>query len=327
MEINDKMKQGIITLGEALIDFIPLNNENTVYQKSPGGAPANVAVGLARLGADVHFLGKVGEDSLGYFLKDTLESYHVETSAMALTQKAKTSIVLVTNDEKGERSFEFFIQPGADSFLAKDDIDNRLFKSKNILHIGSISLIEEPVQSATWHAIHLAKENGLRLSYDPNLRLSLWENEQVAKETIEQVLPYTDILKLSDEELIFLKGEDSEQAVEQLATDYNIPLVFVTRGEHGSLCYCRQGFSWVPAMEVEAIDTTGAGDAFVSAILYQVDQLDQPLQHLTREDVKYMAQFASVSGGLAASTKGAMSALPELKDIELTLINRNIREY
>lgn len=310
------MKKGIITLGEALIDFIPIDKENTNYKKSAGGAPANVAVGLARLGADVHFIGKVGEDSLGHFLKETLKGYHVNTSFMVQTETAKTGLVLVTHDEHGDRSFEFYIQPSADALLREADINSLPFEYKKILHIGSISLIQEPVKSATWRAIKLATEKGMYLSYDPNLRMSLWPSEMEARETIKSVLPFADILKLSEEELFFLAGENSEHAIKQIADEYDIPLIFVTRGADGSLCYCNNGFIEVPAIDVKAVDTTGAGDAFVSAVLYQIDQLVKDVRTLTVEDLKEIATFASVSGGLAASTQGAMSALPTRVNID-----------
>lgn len=310
------MKKGIISLGEALIDFIPLDHENIKYQKSPGGAPANVAVGLARLGADVHFLGNVGQDSLGRFLKETLENYRVDTSSMYLTQEAKTGLVLVTNDAKGDRSFEFFIQPSADTTLSNDDIDATLFEGKKILHIGSISLVKDPAKSATWHAIDLAKKNDMLLSYDPNVRLSLWHDETEAKATIKSVLPYTDLLKLSEDELVFLTGEDSENAIQQLAKENDIPLIFVTRGEEGSQCYCQEGFVHVPGLKVTAVDTTGAGDAFVSAVIYQITQLDKPLQDIKIDELRGIAEFASISGGVTAATKGAMSALPTLDVIK-----------
>lgn len=310
------MKNGIICLGEALIDFIPLDSDNLVYQKSPGGAPANVAVGLARLGLDVMFLGKVGQDGLGRFLKKTLDSFGVDISTMSMSSRVKTGVVFVTLEEKGERSFEFFIHPSADSFLEEKDVDPWLFKTKKILHIGSISLIHEPSQSATRKAIKLAKENEMLLSYDPNLRLSLWKNEEVAKTTLESVLPDTDLLKLSEEELIFLTGNDGEAEMEQLAKRYDIPFIFVTKGEHGSLCYCHDGFVHVPAMNVDAVDTTGAGDAFVSAILYQIHQRKDPIETITQDELIEMARFASVSGGMTAAAKGAMSALPTLEAIQ-----------
>ncbi|MGX1982132.1 aminoimidazole riboside kinase [Thermolongibacillus altinsuensis] len=313
------MKKGIISLGEALIDFIPLDATNTVYQKSPGGAPANVAVGVARLGAKSTFLGKVGKDVLGTFLKETLEAYGVNTSFMLLSKEVRTGVVFVTLAENGERSFDFYINPSADRFLEENEIDESIFHQHKILHIGSISLISEPARSATKKAVSLAKENGMIVSYDPNLRLGLWESEGQAREMIISMLPKADVLKISEEELEFITGEkEIEKGIDALSS-YNIPLIFVTLGAKGSYVFTKEGSVFIPALKVEAVDTTGAGDAFVSGILYCLNEYEGTLDSLTLQEVERMARFASVSGALAASTKGAMTALPTLQQVQQIL--------
>ncbi|MDQ0257421.1 fructokinase [Evansella vedderi] len=313
------MKKGVISLGEALIDFIPLDENNFNYQKSPGGAPANVAVGLGRLGVKTCFLGKVGKDVLGGFLKETLESYNVDTTYMYETEEVRTGFVFVTLGEGGERSFEFYINPSADRFLDSEEVQNVPFQDYRVLHFGSISLIGEPSRSATKKAVELAKQNGLIVSYDPNLRLDLWENEQKAKETIISMLTEADVLKISEEELEFLTGEkDVIQGVEKL-TNYNIPVTIVTLGAEGSYVFLKEGYVKVSPMKVEAVDTTGAGDAYVSGILYHLQALEKNLGELTLKEVEEIAHFAAVSGGLAASKKGAMSALPTLEEVKKLL--------
>ncbi|OIJ11814.1 carbohydrate kinase [Anaerobacillus alkalilacustris] len=312
------MKKGVISLGEALIDFIPMDHTNTSYIKSPGGAPANVAVGLARLGVESTFLGKVGDDVLGRFLKETLENFGVLTDQMSFTKDVRTGAVFVTLAEDGERSFDFYIDPSADRFLSEEDLNEKLFQSKQILHFGSISLISEPSKSATEKAVKLAKENGMIVSYDPNLRLGLWENEQVARETIISMLGQADVLKISEEELEFITGEkDIDQGV-ALLSNYDIPLILITLGSEGSYIFLHGEKTHVEAMKVNAVDTTGAGDAFVSGILYNLEKR-QNVKSLTLEEVKEIARFASVSGGLAASTKGAMTALPTINEVEKIL--------
>ncbi|MEM5016426.1 aminoimidazole riboside kinase [Metabacillus indicus] len=310
------MKKGIISLGEALIDFIPVDSENLVYQKSPGGAPANVAVGLARLGAPSSFLGKVGDDVLGTFLKETLQSFGVNTDHMLLTKEAKTGAVFITLAEGGERSFDFYIDPSADRFLHEENLDVSLFAESKILHYGSISMISGPSKSATVKAVELARENGMIVSYDPNLRLSLWENEETAKETILSMFGKADLIKISEEELEFLTGEsDIEKGVEKLSA-YHIPLLFITMGSEGSYAFTKNGAVKIDAMRVNAVDTTGAGDAFVSGILYQLHELETHPGELNADELKRIGRFASVSGGLAASVKGAMTALPTLGEVE-----------
>lgn len=309
------MQKGIISLGEALIDFIPTDKTNTTYHKSPGGAPANVAVGLARLGVHSTFLGKVGNDVLGKFLEETLRDYGVNTEQMKFTSDVRTGITFVSNDADGERSFEFFINPSADRFLEASEIDEDILKEHKILHFGSISMIDEPAKQATYHAVQIAKEHNMLISYDPNLRLGLWETEEKARETIISMLKETDVLKVSDEELAFVTGEADIAAGVKALESYDIPFIIVTLGADGCYVYTKEGSQHVPAMKVKAVDTTGAGDAFVSGILYSLEQSTTDIQQLTVEEATKMARFAAVSGALAAATKGAMTALPTLEEV------------
>ncbi|RBW69011.1 aminoimidazole riboside kinase [Bacillus taeanensis] len=307
---------GVISLGEALIDFIPLDDQNVTYQKSPGGAPANVAVGVSRLGIKSTFLGKVGNDVLGEFMKNTLNNYGVNVESMLLTDEARTGVVFVTLDDDGERHFSFYINPSADRFLSEDDLKEELFKEHKVFHFGSISMISEPAKSATKKAVALAKENDMVISYDPNLRLGLWEEEGQARETIQSMLGAADFLKISEEELTFITGEEEIEAGLQALKEYSIPLVLVTLGGEGSYIRFKGETVHVPAMKVKTVDTTGAGDAFVSGILYQLNELIKHIAELTVEEVKEIVEFASVSGALAASTKGAMTALPTKEQVE-----------
>ncbi|WP_113926901.1 aminoimidazole riboside kinase [Bacillus sp. P14.5] len=310
------MKNGIISLGEALIDFIPLDKNNISYQKSPGGAPANVSVGLARLGARSSFLGKVGKDVLGEFLQKTLDEYGVGTEQMYLTPDTRTGVVFVTNAEDGERSFDFYIDPSADRFLEAGEIDEKDFISHKILHFGSISMISSPAKEATHHAVKLAKENGMLVSYDPNLRLGLWDTQENARAAIESMLAQADFLKISEEELEFITGESDIEAGLVKMKPYNIPLMIITMGAEGCHVFTKDGRIHVPAMKVQAVDTTGAGDAFVSGMLFQLHGYEGDIETLTVEEAAEMASFAAVSGALAASTKGAMGALPTLEEVK-----------
>ncbi|WP_233879767.1 aminoimidazole riboside kinase [Virgibacillus halodenitrificans] len=310
------MNHGVITLGETLIDFIPTDETNSTYHKSPGGAPANVAVGVARLGGNSSFLGMVGDDVLGRFLQETLQFYHVNTEQLLFSKDHRTGIVFVTNRENGERSFDFYINPSADRFLEENHINREHLLRHRILHFGSISLISEPAEGATRAAVKLAKENGLLISYDPNLRLMLWDSKEEAKDRIISMLGEVDILKISEEELAFITDKKSVKEGLEMLEPYEIPVIFVTLGAEGCYVKTMEGNRHVPAMKVKAIDTTGAGDAFVSGVLYSVDQYASDLHALTLEEASRIAEFASVSGGLAASTKGAMTALPTKAEVE-----------
>jgi fructokinase len=306
--------QGVVCMGEALIDFIPLDPDNLTYQKAPGGAPANVSVGIAKLGGASTFLGKVGNDVLGHFLFETLTEYGVNTESMLFTEEARTGVTFVTLEPSGERDFSFYINPSADRFFKEEELDRELFENNKILHFGSISLISEPARSATLKAIQMAKQKGMLVSYDPNLRLGLWDSAEHARETILAAIPYADILKVSEEELEFLTGAGSlEEGIAQIP---DLPLIIVTLGEKGSIYRFKNEIGRVPALISKVVDTTGAGDAFVSGILYSINESEKALADYTDKEIQEVIKFASVSGGLATTKKGAMTGLPNLQEIK-----------
>ncbi|TDO94334.1 fructokinase [Halanaerobium saccharolyticum] len=308
--------QGVITLGEALIDFTPLDDQNRDFRKNPGGAPANVAVALSRLGVNTSFIGKVGDDVLGKFLAKKLESEKVNIDNLILTNEAKTAITFVTLDQDGDRSFDFYIDPSADRFLRADEIDTELFEQNKIYHFGSISLIDEPARSATKRGIELARQNEMLISYDPNLREMLWDSLAEAKEMILSVMDEVDIVKVSEEELEFLTGEeDIKKGAEKLKAEYKIPILFITCGSKGSY-YFLNDLGFVDAFEVDAVDTTGAGDAFMSGVLYNFNQVDLTLAEIDNKFLEKTLKFANYSGSLAASATGAMAALPTLAEVQ-----------
>ncbi len=308
----------IFSLGEALIDLIPLDDSNTTFQKNPGGAPANVAVGLARLGADSYFLGAVGDDSMGHFLKDTLHHYGVKTDHIVLDATNKTGLVLVTNAKNGERSFEFINTYRADMSFHEQDVPDALAEA-DLLHIGSISLISGDAVAATRRAIALAKEHQVPISYDPNLRESLWSNLDVARTTIQSVLPDAQIVKLAEEELTFLTGQTNlDEGAAELLAEYPIQLLAVTRGSEGSLLYTNRAMAEINAISVDAVDTTGAGDAFMSGLLHQCATRSFAFDW-DEDELQDIGRFAAISGGLAASVKGAMAALPTLDEVSRRL--------
>ncbi|HET7628539.1 MAG TPA: aminoimidazole riboside kinase [Bacillales bacterium] len=309
------MSEGILCLGEALVDFIPTDAKNRFYEKCPGGAPANVAVGLARLGVKTSFIGKVGDDLLGEFLLETLRKEGVDVTQAKRSDEARTGLTFVKLAEGGERDFSFYIEPSADQFLREEELDAAGFRGRKLLHLGSITLIREPARTATKRAVERAKAAGLKVSFDPNVRLGLWPSEARARAAIVDLLGQVDVLKLSEDELAFLTGEASIDAgVEALRRRYEIPLVFVTRGAEGSRVVYGDVSIDCAAMKVKAIDTTGAGDAYVSGILYGLHE--RGFEALDEKALKDIVRLASISGGLAASKKGAMTALPTLAEVQ-----------
>lgn len=313
----------IISLGEALIDFVSTVSGVAVkdapaFVKAPGGAPANVAVGLAKLGISVGFIGKVGEDEFGFCLKETLEHWGVDTQGLILDPAYRTTLAFVSLTADGKPSFAFYRNPGADMMLTPDELDARWISSAKILHFGSISLLDSPAREATRTAIAEAKSAGVLISYDPNLRPALWSDRQSAFSLIREGMEKADIVKLSQEELGEIQcATDVHRATEQLMEQGKIA-VFVTRGAEGCFVRCAQGCAEVQAMKVEPIDTTGAGDGFVagvlSRVLEQCETGSDPHQ-LPLDWWRETARFANTVAGLSVGKKGAIPALPMREDV------------
>ncbi|MDQ0199812.1 carbohydrate kinase family protein [Neobacillus ginsengisoli] len=309
----------VIALGEVLIDFTPAGkseNREVQFEQNPGGAPANVLSALAKLGKKTAFIGKVGSDQFGHFLNSVLQNNNVNTKGVVFSKETNTTLAFVHLDDQGDRSFSFYRNPGADMMLNEREIDLKMIDHSRIFHFGSISMTQEPSASATLKAVSFAKENGLLISYDPNLRLSLWEDLNHAKSIIEVGLKFADVLKISEEELEFITGTiDLNMGSEYIYERFHTKLILVTLGSDG--CFYRLGFNVgkCSGYEVEAIDTTGAGDAFLAGILYQIIEKDYLLSDLSLDDVNQMVSFANAVGALATMKKGAIPAMPSIEEI------------
>ncbi|MDY7224159.1 PfkB family carbohydrate kinase [Halalkalibacterium halodurans] len=324
----------ILCFGELLIDFVPLKNGDKLkdvhqFQKEAGGAPANVSAAIAHLGGHVSMIGKVGADPFGDFLIETLRKKGVDTKTLLQTTEAKTALAFVSLDNDGERDFLFYREPSADMLFKPTDLQEEWFKRAAIFHFGSISLITNPVREATLQAIHYAKQNEMIISFDPNIRLPLWGDEQQAREAILGQVPNVDILKLSEEELAFLTGDEEELTAAKSLFIGSVKLVLVTKGEAGCAYYTKTSSGYMTAIKVKAVDTTGAGDAFVGGFLYRLAPL---LKYELLQDIlsdpdllEMLLTFANVCGALTATRRGAISALPRLEDVQSLLkdqINR-----
>lgn len=283
----------VICLGELLIDFVALRPG--VYRRAAGGAPANVAVGLARLGAGAAFISKVGDDEFGRFLRATLEDEGVDTSGLLTTSEAPTGLAFVALDREGERGFTFYRNPCADALLAPGGLRAAPWRGARIFHYGSISLIAEPSRSATLAAIARARRAGLRLSCDPNLRLPLWPSPARARAGMREALRHADIVKISEEE------------VEFLGRIPRAPLVVITRGPRGGSVLTEGRRFDYPPFKVRSIDSTGAGDAFTAGLLYGVLR-DMPVAEAVR--------WAAACGALVTQRRGAIPAMPTLAAVK-----------
>ncbi|WP_123043302.1 PfkB family carbohydrate kinase [Cohnella candidum] len=313
----------VVALGELLIDFTPqkmAEGKDSYFQKNPGGAPANVLAALSKQGRKTAFIGKVGRDSFGEYLAGILRNNGISTEGMVFSETENTTLAFVELNDRGDRTFTFYRKPGADMMLKPEEVDLGLIGSAKMFHFGSISLTDEPSRAATLRALDHAKNRGLAISYDPNLRLPLWPEADTAKRTILSVFPYADILKISEEELAFLIGtEDLEEGTRQIAETYGTTLIFVTRGERG--CYYRAGSvtGSVPAFRVETVDTTGAGDAFLGGVLGRILEEDIPLKLLGPDKLEAIAAFGNAMGSLATTRRGGIPSIPERAEVEALL--------
>ncbi len=289
--------------GDAVVDLIP-DGENH-YLKCPGGAPANVAVAIARLGGQSAFFGRVGNDPMGRFMNQTLSQEQVDSRYLILDSDQRTSTVVVDLDDSGERSFTFMVKPSADQFLQTSDIPN--FHQGDWLHVCSIALANEPSRSSTFEAIEQIKQAGGSFSFDPNLRPEVWQKPQEMIETVMRAVAKADVVKFSEEELTLLTNTDSIEQGLNVVKELNIPLVIITQGAKGALVVTKENQTLVSGKVVKPVDTTGAGDAFVGGLLYQ---LSQTPDWQTAENIALAVECAHGCGALATTQKGAMTALP-----------------
>ena len=289
--------------GDAVVDLIP-DTEST-YLKCPGGAPANVAVAISRLGGNSAFFGRVGQDPLGRFMKATLAQEQVNTDYMLLDEAQRTSTVIVDLDDSGERSFTFMVKPSADQFLIPADIPQ--FAQGEWLHVCSIALANEPSRSSTLKAMQDIKAAGGFVSFDPNLREEVWANPEELKPVVRQAIELADVVKFSDDELLFLTDTDSLEAGLEAIKAFDNTLVLITQGAKGALVVFEGEQELIAGQAVKPIDTTGAGDAFVGGLLARLAQHNE---WANKEAIHSAVNWANGCGALATTQKGAMTALP-----------------
>ena len=305
----------IICMGEMLIDFTPGKEERS-YICNPGGAPANACIAIARNGLETGFLGRLGNDDFGKLLKNTLEQDGVQVLCPELTDEAVTTLAFVTLYEGGERSFTFVRKPGADILLDKSDVDEEMIKSTKILHSGSVGMSANPSRDAHFYAMDLAKKHGKLVSYDVNYRNMIWSFED-CKAVVDQVFPYVDLLKVSDEELDFVGGEANIPA---LMKEHGISVVIETLGSKGAKYFFADKEGVVSGHKVKAVDATGAGDAFWGGFLSRLLMSGVSVKEdLNEELIRAALEYGNASGGLCVQKMGGIPALPKKEDIEAFL--------
>lgn len=313
----------VIAMGELLIDFTmdgKSQQGNNMFEACPGGAPCNVLAMLNKLGKRTAFLGKVGRDQFGVLLKDTLDEAGIDTSNLQMDSEVNTTLAFVHTFPDGDREFSFYRNPGADMMLTEEEIDPEFIKKARLLHFGTLSMTHDGVRGATKKALKIARENGLLISFDPNLRPPLWSSLELAKEQMEYGFQYCDILKISDNEIQFVTGlEDYDEGIKYLQEKYNIPLILLTLGKDGSRAYYKEMRVERSGFSMDTIETTGAGDTFCGSSLNFV--LEYGIDGMTEERLADMLTFANGAAALITTRKGAIRSMPEREEV-LAVVNR-----
>ena len=319
----------VVALGELLIDMTNNGksaNDNDMFEANPGGAPCNVLAMLKRHGHNVSFIGKVGNDMFGRKLKATLEEVGIGTTNLLMDNEVHTTLAFVETFPDGDRDFSFYRNPGADMMLTKDEIDVDLIRNTKVFHFGTLSMTHENPRKATLFALEEAKKAGAIVTFDPNLREPLWNSLDEAKEQILAGMKYCDYLKISDNEITWLTGEEDYTAgVNKIREQFDIPFITVSMGKDGSRAYYKQGdkefmVEVKPFLSDETIETTGAGDTFCGNVIhfllkYGIDGLDE-------EKVIEMLTYANAGASLITRVKGALRVMPQLDDIDKLVASR-----
>lgn len=311
-------KYDVVALGELLIDFTENGvsaQGNPMLEANPGGAPCNVLAMLNKLGKKTAFIGKVGDDNFGHMLAKTVEESGTDVTNLLFDKKVGTTLAFVHTKEDGDREFSFYRNPGADMMLKKEEVMEDVIRGGKIFHFGTLSSTHPGVREATRHALEVAKDAGLLISFDPNLREPLWDSLEDARAEITYGLSKCDILKISDNEMEFMTGtDDYTKGVEILREKHDIPLIFVTLGKEGSRAYYKDLIVEVaPFLQEHTIETTGAGDTFEACALNYV--LEHGLDGLTEADLKALLTFANAGASLITTKKGALRVMPEKEEV------------
>lgn len=311
--------------GEILIDFTEVGkNKNGIalFAQNPGGAPANVLAAATRLGSRTAFLGKVGEDLHGRYLKSVLEAENINTDGLVFDADTFTTLAFVSLNEEGERTFSFARKPGADTMMRPEELDSSVLENTRIFHVGSLSLTDDPSRQTTFAALEMARHAGAIISYDPNYRAPLWRDEATAMEHMRSVIPFADLMKISDEETVLLTGKTSpEEAAAELVRQ-GVSAVAVTLGSAGAVVASRHGVSTVPGFPVSCIDTTGAGDSFWAGFLHSLLTTGKEVDQFEQGDLEDAALMGNAVASLCVQAQGAIPAMPSLEEVKAVLRER-----
>jgi fructokinase len=313
----------IVCLGEVLIDMFPAElgrslEQVTAFRPKPGGAPANVAVAAARLGAKSAFIGKVGDDAFGHHLADVLQQEGVEVGGMRYDPEARTGMAFLAMPDENSYEILFYRNPGADMRLRADELDRNILRQARAFHFGSLSLIQEPSRGATLDAARIAREAGALISFDVNYRADLWSRDE-ARERVLDTIPLVDLLKVNEVELEILTGRaDPDRGSRELLA-LGLELCVVTLGPEGSFFRVAGGGEFVPPFRVKTVDATGCGDAFVAGLIWQLIGRGDWREQLLVDRMREVLRCANAVGALTSMTLGVIPALPTAEQVEAFL--------
>lgn len=312
------MAYDVVALGELLIDFTPSGiseQGNPLYEANPGGAPCNVLSMLSRFGHKTAFIGKVGNDMFGRMLAGAISECGISTEGLYFDPDVHTTLAYVHKLENGDRDFSFYRNPGADMMLREDEISEALIAQARIFHYGTLSMTHPGVAAATRRAIALAEKHGALRSFDPNLRPPLWESLDDARQAVRFGLAHCDVLKISDNEISWLTGEEDYSAgVAKLRAEFDIPLILVSMGPDGSRAYTKEMMVEVPAyINPNTIETTGAGDTFCACVLH--DLLEHGMSTFHAERLESMLRAANAAASIVTTRRGALRVMPTPEEI------------
>ncbi len=320
----------VMCIGEYLVEFVSIQDNVSLpdasgFIKAPGGAPANVAVGLQRLGMSAGFIGKVGDDPFGEFLRQSLRQTGVDTSYVFADSRTRTTAVFVAVWDDGHKDLCFYRNPGADMMLAPEEITPEMFDEARAFHYGSIGFIAEPCATAQRKAVKMARERGLMISYDCNYRPTLWPSAQQAKEVIRDSFQYCHLAKISEEEWEVATGHQDLDAGIEAVLNKGTELLVISRGPKGALVTNGDYRISVPSWDVNVVETTGAGDGFLAAIITRLlpEREQRGSLAAVPEDVaEETLLFATAVGAMACQKPGAIPALPTKAEVDAFIKNR-----
>jgi fructokinase len=308
-----KTSPEITCVGEVLVDFVSTTSgvslsDAPAFAKKVGGAPANVAVALAKLGTRSGFVGKVGDDAFGRFLVRSLGEQGVDVSGVLFDPVHRTRLAFVSLTTSGERDFAFWEQHPADEQLTEREIKFSYLAGSKIVHISSFLLLKDPARSTAFRLAERLRRGGCRISFDPNLRLALWRSSGEARRAAIQMIKFADILRLNKEEALFLTGRKDGGSAAAALLRQGPTLVIVTDGRHGCSFHTESCDGAVPGFAVDAVDTTGCGDAFLAGVLHRLASDGDPLANLTEASLTLLCRYANAVGAITALDYGAGSS-------------------